>query len=102
MPKKLHIEPDIRKAKTLHKDFYIQADYYEAAKEKIFAKSWQFISHHENVSKQGDVVPFILLKNYLDEPLILTCDKDNELHCLSNVCTHRGNLLAYEIGRAHV
>jgi choline monooxygenase len=28
--------------------------------------------------------------------LLLTKTRDNELHCLSNVCTHRGNLLVYE------
>lgn len=29
----------------------------------------------------------------MDEPLLLTKDKLGKIHCLSNVCTHRGNLL---------
>ena len=32
----------------------------------------------------------------MHEPLLLTRDKDGALHCMSNVCTHRGNLMVYE------
>ncbi len=95
MKNKLHIEPDICKAKTLHTDFYTQAHYFELCKKKIFAQSWQFIGNKENLAQTGDIQPLTLLENYLDEPLLLTCDKEKNLHCLSNVCTHRGNLLAY-------
>lgn len=38
-------------------------------------------------------MPFTLLDGYLDEPLIVTRDSQDRLHCLSNVCTHRGNIL---------
>lgn len=101
MKNKLYIETDIRKAKTLHTDFYTDIDHYEASKEKIFASSWQFVSNRENIDKQGDIFPFTLLEKYLDEPLLLTLDKENRLHCLSNVCTHRGNLLAYTACNVH-
>ncbi len=33
----------------------------------------------------------MLLEGMLDEPLLLTRDGEDQLHCLSNVCTHRGN-----------
>ena len=46
-------------------------------------------------SLQSKVYPFIFLKDSIDEPLILTYDKGN-YNCLSNVCTHRGNLLCLE------
>ena len=36
------------------------------------------------------------LEKYIDEPLLITRDEKGSLHCLSNVCTHRGNLLVYE------
>jgi choline monooxygenase len=36
------------------------------------------------------------LDNYINEPLLLTKDKEGALHCMSNVCTHRGNLMVYE------
>ena len=89
------IDADIAKAKTLSTDFYISNNYFEEAKEKIFSSSWQFIGSSELVKIPGSCYPFKLLKYYLDEPLLLTRDKENQLHCLSNVCTHRGNLLFF-------
>ena len=34
-----------------------------------------------------------MLAGHLDEPLLLARDADGRLRCLSNVCTHRGNVL---------
>src|SRR5205085_8937229 len=34
-----------------------------------------------------------LLPGFLDEPLLLSRDAAGTLRCLSNVCTHRGNIL---------
>jgi len=87
------VDPEISKAKTLSTDFYTEPKYFERAKEKIFSRSWQFIGDSSMIKKQGDCYPINILENYLHEPLVLTRDKQNELHCLSNVCTHRGNLL---------
>ena len=90
------IDPSIAKARTIATEFYTSAHYLELSKEKIFASSWQFVGDTDRVKEAGSVFPFTLLKNYLDEPLLLTKDKENTLHCVSNVCTHRGNLLAYD------
>ncbi|ULQ56221.1 aromatic ring-hydroxylating dioxygenase subunit alpha [Flavihumibacter rivuli] len=90
------IDPNIARAKTLATDFYTDPKYYELAKEKIFAPSWQFIGDTDKVKQPGDCYPFTLLEGYLDEPLLLTRDKSDTIHCLSNVCTHRGNLMVYE------
>ncbi len=89
------IDPNIAKAKTLDTSFYTSAEHLAAAKEKIFAPSWQFIGSREMVKFPGDVQPFILLEGYMDEHLVLTHDT-NGINCLSNVCTHRGNLVAYK------
>jgi choline monooxygenase len=90
------VDADIAQAKTLKKDFYILPCYFEDARQKIFSHTPQFIGDSSLVSKVAACYPFTLLEHYLDEPLVLTRDKENELHCLSNVCTHRGNLLVYE------
>lgn len=91
----LYVDPNIAKAKTLDTAFYSSPEYFEIAREKIFATSWQFIMSKETVKFPGDVEPFILLEGYLNEPLVLTHDKDDQINCLSNVCTHRGNIVAY-------
>ena len=87
------VDPNIAKAKTIHADFYTSPEVFALCMEKLFAPSWQFIGSTELVSQPEDVYPFILLQSYLDEPLALTRDKANQLHLISNVCTHRANLV---------
>ena len=90
------VDPDIAKAKTISKDFYINQRHFDDARELIFAPTWQFIGTTDLVKEPGDCYPFTLIDGYLNEPLLLTRDKNGQLHCLSNVCTHRGNLMVYE------
>jgi choline monooxygenase len=89
-----NVDENIARAKTLNKDFYTHPELFEAMKEKLFTSSWQFIGNTDLVKDNGDAYPFTLLENYLDEPLVLTKDQKNEIHLLSNVCTHRGNIIA--------
>ena len=87
------IDPDISLAKTINTDFYTSEEVFNKCKEKIFAPSWQFIGNTELVKQAGDVYPFTLLENYLNEPLLFAKDTSGNLNLLSNVCTHRGNLI---------
>jgi len=87
------VDPNIAKAKTIHTDFYTSPEVFEACKEKIFGAAWQFIGSDDLVKEPGDAYPFTLLPNYLDEPLLLTLDKNEAINLVSNVCTHRGNLV---------
>jgi choline monooxygenase len=89
----LHIDPDIRKASTLQGEFYRNAEAWELAKEKIFAKSWQFIGDTDGLKVPGQVLPITLLEGLLDEPILLTRDANDQMHCVSNVCTHRANIV---------
>ena len=93
---KFSVDPDISKAKTIHTDFYTSREVFDLCKEKIFASSWQFAGSTELIKDAGDVHPFSLLDGCLNEPLALTRDKTGQIHIISNVCTHRGNLVAYE------
>jgi choline monooxygenase len=86
------IDPDIRRAETLSSAFYTEEDFWREAKEKIFARSWQMIGR---VSEIDSLAPFTVLENYLDEPVLFT-RSNGRLHCLSNVCTHRGKVLVEE------
>ncbi len=83
----------IETASTLPSRFYTRADEFENAKEKIFCRSWQFVCDVESVKVPGSVFPFTLLEGLLDEPLLFTRDADDCLHCISNVCTHRANIV---------
>jgi len=94
----LHIESDIRKAYTLPAEFYRSEAMFEQVKEKIFTRSWHYIGDANVVEKAGQVHPFTLLENVMDEPLVLTKDKNDKMYCLSNICTHRGNIMVHEPG----
>ncbi len=87
------VDPDIAKARTLDSDFYTSAEVFEQCRERIFAPSWQFIGSDELAKDTTEVFPLTLLPDYLNEPLVLTRNKAGELNLLSNVCTHRGNIL---------
>lgn len=99
MSTKFFINPDITKAETLPASFYRDPEIFEAIKDKIFLKSWHWIGHRNLVETPQQVHPFVLLENLLTEPLLLTKDDSGNMHCLSNVCTHRGNLVANTSGK---
>lgn len=89
----LSIDPEISRAHTLPAWVYSDAAIHVAARERVFARSWQFVTDASRIKVPGQVHPFLLLEGCLDEPLVLTRDRDDRLHCLSNVCTHRGTLV---------
>ncbi|MEM7654985.1 MAG: aromatic ring-hydroxylating dioxygenase subunit alpha [Bacteroidota bacterium] len=94
-----YIHPDISEAHTLPADFYRSGPLFEQIKEQVFAKAWHCIGMQSILPETNSVQPFPLLEGFLNEPLLLTRDQAGELACLSNVCTHRGNLLALQAGR---
>lgn len=98
--REFHIDEDIRKAETLPGRLYHAPEFYDAAKERIFARSWQYVVDAGRIKAPGHVLPLNLLPGCLDEPLLLTVDDDARLHCLSNVCTHRGTVVVE--GEGHV
>lgn len=98
--KTYHIHPDIKKAETLPAKFYKDAETFEDLKEDVFLKSWQFIGDENLVRLPQSVHPFVLLDGFLTEPMLLTRDKDEHINCLTNVCTHRGNVVALHPGKS--
>jgi choline monooxygenase len=91
-----HVDPDVTRAETLDKAFYLEAAAQAAQRERIFARSWQWLGDLAETKQAGSLVPRTLLEDCLDEPLLLARDAGGALRCLSNVCTHRGNLLVQQ------
>jgi len=94
------IDADIRRARTLPAAFYRDAAMFERIRERVFARSWQLVDGAEQAARPGTVVPFPLLGGCVDEPLLLARDAAGVLRGMSNVCTHRGNLLCTAAGAA--
>ena len=99
MPSKYLIDPDITKAETLPASFYRDPAVFEAIKEKIFYKTWQWVGHEELIPAASTAYPFVLLSDFMTEPMLLTKDTLGEIRCLSNVCTHRGNIVVKQAGK---
>ncbi len=89
----LHVDSAVERASTIPSRFYTDQCVFDAAKDAIFGRSWQWVGDTDLVKVPGQVHPFTLLEGCLDEHLVLTRDRDDTVHCLSNVCTHRGNLV---------
>jgi choline monooxygenase len=87
------INPDIRRAQTLSSEFYTNQDFFEQSKNRIFARSWQIVGTTDDLRLAGQMQPHTMLEGFLDEPVLLVRIGSNVTHCLSNVCTHRGNIL---------
>jgi len=96
---KFNVHNDISLAKTIHKDFYTDQQVFELSKEKIFAEGLHYAGDIEMLPEKGSAFPLTLLEGYLDEPLLVLRNKEDQFVCMSNVCTHRGNLLLTEPGK---
>ncbi|MDQ2912485.1 MAG: aromatic ring-hydroxylating dioxygenase subunit alpha [Chloroflexota bacterium] len=92
------IDPDIRVARTLPARVYSDPEIFRLQREHLFARTWHYAGHDDLVKVAGQVHPFALLPGALDEPLLLTRDHKDQIHCLSNVCTHRGTLVVEGAG----
>ena len=87
------VDPDIARAATLDPAFYADDVAYAATRERVFARTWQWLGDLAAVAAPGALAPRDLLPGLLDEPLLLARDEGGVLRCLSNVCTHRANIL---------
>ena len=85
------IKDNINQAMTMHADYYLDQDILNTAIEEIFSSSWQLASY-TNCFDNNNIIPINFLENTINEPLLLTKDKD-KVRCISNVCTHRGHLV---------
>lgn len=97
---KFHHHPDIRQASTPDKAIYLDAHLFAQMREKVFAASWQWIGDTDALRAPDSLMPVTMLPGWLDEPLLFTRDREGRLAGMSNVCTHRGNILVPQACRA--
>ena len=98
--KKIHVDKDITQAATLPSFFYTDSAVFTETKEKLFEKSWHWVGGlHTLFSPLNNVYPLSLLPPMLEEPMLLVKNQKDEIKCLSNVCTHRANILVPPISK---
>ncbi len=75
---------------SMPKSYYTGPAVLELERRHLFGQEWVCIGRGEEVPKTGDYLTFQLC----DEPLLAVRGDDGKIRVLSNVCRHRGALLA--------
>jgi choline monooxygenase len=88
--RRFEVDADIAKASTLPGWFYTDPTVYARSIGGIFERSWHWLGDTDQIRTPQAAMPVTLMEGCLDEPLVVTRDASDRLHCLSNVCTHRG------------
>lgn len=81
---------DAAEARTMPPVFYTSADFHHMEREELFRKEWICLGHVGEIPNAGDYFTTELV----DEQLIVSRAADGAVHVLSNVCRHRGNIVA--------
>ena len=81
-------DPD--RARGMPGVFYTSPAMLEIEREHVFRAGWVCIGHAGEVSKPGD----FFTTELVDEPLLVVRGRNGGIKVLSNVCRHRGNLVA--------
>lgn len=73
----------------VHGSLYTDQQLFELELERIWYRTWVYVGHTSEVPEANDYV----LKSIGPQPVIMTRDKQGEIHLLLNRCTHRANLV---------
>jgi phenylpropionate dioxygenase-like ring-hydroxylating dioxygenase large terminal subunit len=71
---------------TGSRDIFVDEDVYKEELKQVFGRAWLFIGHESQVPNPDDFVQ----SRMGEESVILTRDRQGELHVLLNTCRHRG------------
>jgi phenylpropionate dioxygenase-like ring-hydroxylating dioxygenase large terminal subunit len=76
------IQPD-----QVHGLVYTDEAIFQAELQKIWHRTWVYVGHASEIPNANDFV----MKSIGPEPIIMTRDRDGQIHLLHNRCPHRGN-----------
>jgi len=75
---------------SMPREFYVDPTVLALEKEHLFLREWICVGRTEELSKPGDY----LALDICDEPILLMHGEDGVIRAFSNVCRHRGALIA--------
>jgi len=77
------------KSDKVHGSLYTDPTIFAEELRNIWYHSWVFVGHESEVAQEGDYVR----KRLGLQDVIMTRDRDGQVHLLLNRCAHRGNLV---------
>jgi phenylpropionate dioxygenase-like ring-hydroxylating dioxygenase large terminal subunit len=75
---------------TLPWRWYTDPELLRLEQERVFRRGWQYAGPVEHATEPGDFFTCAVG----DVPVVVTRDREGELHALLNVCRHRGSIVA--------
>jgi phenylpropionate dioxygenase-like ring-hydroxylating dioxygenase large terminal subunit len=75
---------------------YTSPDFLGLEVDKIFHEKWICVGHVSELRAPGDYIAV----DIVDKPILIVCDRSGVIKAFSNVCRHRGALLASGSGNA--
>lgn len=75
------------KSDKVHGSLYTDPAIFAEELQKIWYRTWVFVGHESEVAQSGDYVR----KKLGLQDVIMTRDRDGQVHLLLNRCAHRGN-----------
>jgi fatty-acyl-CoA synthase len=73
----------------VHGSLYTDPAIFQAELERIWYRTWVYVGHVSEIPEPNDYV----VKSIGPQSVIMTRDKQGEIHLLLNRCTHRANLV---------
>ena len=83
-------------ARTMPGAYYTSPEFLELEKEELFRREWICLGHEGEIPRTGDY----FTTDLVDEQLLVVRGVHAEITVLSNVCRHRGNVVARGSGNA--
>ena len=81
-------DPDAGVFRT-NRRIFTDEDVFELEMKHIFEGNWIYLAHESQVPNPGDYFTTYIGR----QPVVITRDKDGDLHCLINACAHRGAMV---------
>ncbi|MBM7459067.1 benzoate 1,2-dioxygenase large subunit [Rhodococcus coprophilus] len=73
----------------IRRDVFTDEEIFELEMKHIFEGNWVYLAHESQVPNVGDYFTTYIGR----QPVVISRDKEGELHCLINACSHRGAML---------
>lgn len=84
----------VNESRLLPSVLYTSDEFYEFERDAVFGRDWLCVGRVDEIPKPGDYMTITIA----DEPLLVTRDRDGDIKVMSNVCRHRGMVLAEGTG----
>ncbi|AKE91866.1 MULTISPECIES: benzoate 1,2-dioxygenase large subunit [Rhodococcus] len=73
----------------VRRNIFTDEEVFELEMKHIFEGNWVYLAHESQVPNNGDYFTTYIGR----QPVVISRDKEGELHCLINACSHRGAML---------